>query len=104
MVRCGVMCPAGPTPGPCAHFPLLHGRTHRELPPAFQPLFSFRYFNAIQSESWSQIWGSDMSMVRANYLTPAACLAGPLLRAELRLGPARPCMHALYGLMQDHEG
>lgn len=38
-------------------------RSVDELPPPFRPCFRFRYFNAIQNESWGAIWEGDSNVV-----------------------------------------
>ncbi|GBF89417.1 ATP-dependent DNA helicase-like protein [Raphidocelis subcapitata] len=40
-------------------------RAVRELPEVFQPAFSFRYFNIIQSECFDTVYGSDSAVVVA---------------------------------------
>jgi ATP-dependent DNA helicase HFM1/MER3 len=40
-------------------------RAVRDLPPPFHALFSFRYFNPVQSECFDVAYGSDNNMARA---------------------------------------
>ncbi|KAI8467024.1 MAG: hypothetical protein J3K34DRAFT_47254 [Monoraphidium minutum] len=59
--------PEGLGPGPSAMVDVGSDRLRgvRELPEAFQPLFSFKYFNLVQSECYDAVYGSDASMVVA---------------------------------------
>lgn len=55
-------------PPPSQHYPEIQEddgslRAVRDLPTAFRPLFSFKYFNTVQSSCYSAAYESDINMV-----------------------------------------